>query len=683
MTVDNNQGANPLLVVAGNGEERTYHLGEAPLLIGRGRDCDIRLPGQAISRHHARLRRTGEGCLIEDLESTNGLFVAGERVAQHTLRPTEVLTIGGYELRLTIPNESDQSSPDQGLEAAGESLATSTLDPEESLLLADRLDSSRQRNLQVLIGIALEINTHQDLESLVRYILQRTRQAIPAERAVIAFGRPASGTAEGGPLEPEPWPSMVFDADEAIDDPRFELNLAVMRQVWQERIGLFKNDLVLPNPPEPFGRAGSPATVSILAVPILTRQRTLGLLSLQSTRPGFRFDQQDLELVMAIAGIAALAVESVKRIELLEAENRYLAKSANDHLIGQSPQIQFIRGFIAKVAPTSSTVLLNGESGTGKEVVARAIHAQGLRAEMPFVAINCAALNEQLLESELFGHEKGAFTGAVSAKKGKLEVANGGTLFLDEIGEMSLAIQARLLRVIQERVFEKVGGVKPLRADIRIIAATNRDLLGAVSRNQFREDLFYRLNVVTLTLPPLRERPVDIPLLAHHFAILHGRSGPRRVIGVAPPALEAMINYDWPGNIRELGNVIERAIVLGVSDQITLADLPFEIRERAKHVNQPAEPPAESVSLSPAVRMPARRGESAIPAFRQRQWREAILEMKRSEVRFAIKSASGNLTGAAAILGIHSTNLHRLIRRLGLRDEVDQMIAELKRARRG
>jgi Nif-specific regulatory protein len=303
---------------------------------------------------------------------------------------------------------------------------------------------------------------------------------------------------------------------------------------------------------------------------------------------------------------------------------------------------------IARVAPTDSTALITGESGTGKELVARAIHVNSPRAERPFVAINCAAITETLLESELFGHERGAFTGAVVQKKGKLEIAEGGTVFLDEIGELSLALQAKLLRVLQNREFERVGGTKAVRVDFRLIAATNRDLEAAIESGAFRRDLYYRLNVVTLTMPPLRERRDDIPLLASCFARRHSDKAKRQVEGVAPDALACLTAYDWPGNVRELENAIEHAVVLGADRLIGPDDLPDAI--------------VESGASAPATT-----GSSTL------QFHEAVKEHKRALILKAVEQGGGNYNAAARLLGLHPNYLHRLIKNL-------QMKAELNRA---
>jgi transcriptional regulator with PAS, ATPase and Fis domain len=262
------------------------------------------------------------------------------------------------------------------------------------------------------------------------------------------------------------------------------------------------------------------------------------------------------------------------------------------------------------------------------------------------VAINCATLSETLLESELFGHEKGAFTGAVARKSGKLEVARGGTLFLDEVGEMPLPLQARLLRVLQERTFERVGGTQPLTADIRLIAATNRDLPQAIAAGTFRSDLYYRLNVIALTLPPLRERREDIPLLAAHFSALHGRAVRGRPLGIAPAARTLLLRYAWPGNVRELSNAIERAVVLGQDDVIQPDDLPETLLEAG-----PGAPPS---------------APGASPSYH-----EALNRFKREIILEALAASGGTVTRAAERLGLHPNHLHRLITSLDLRTELE------------
>jgi transcriptional regulator with PAS, ATPase and Fis domain len=310
-------------------------------------------------------------------------------------------------------------------------------------------------------------------------------------------------------------------------------------------------------------------------------------------------------------------------------------------MVGRSRQVRRVCDFIDRVALSDATVLVYGESGTGKELVARAIHNSSRRSDGPFVAVNCAALPENLIESELFGHMRGAFSGAVADKKGKMELANRGTLFLDEIGELPLALQPKLLRALEEREFDRLGSVCPTRVDLRVIAATNADLRSSIQRGTFRADLFFRLDVVSLRTPPLRERREDVPLLAAHFFVQCVAQGNRYVSGIAEDAMQALLDYDWPGNVRELQNSIERATVLGSGELITLEDLPEIVRS--------AEPngSADDASFHASVR-----------------------QFKRQLILGAVSAAEGNLTQAARALRIDPNYLHRLIRNLNLRNAI-------------
>jgi DNA-binding NtrC family response regulator len=313
-------------------------------------------------------------------------------------------------------------------------------------------------------------------------------------------------------------------------------------------------------------------------------------------------------------------------------------------VVGESPRMREVVELAERAAASNATVLLNGESGTGKEVLARAIHAWSRRSNGPFVAVNCAALSPELLESDLFGHDKGAFTGAVRTKPGRLDLAAGGTLFLDEIGELRPALQARLLRVLQEREYERVGGTRTLTADIRVVVATNRDLEAAVAAGDFRQDLYFRLKVVALRLPPLRERREDIPLLADHFlgryACESGRAPPR----LDDAARDLVVGYAWPGNVRELANALERAIVLGAGDVVTIDDLPEELHEQA---------PAPLVPALPA-------GAS---------YHDAVVSAKRAILRDALRAEGGHQTRAAKRLGLTQPYLARLLTNLQMRPD--------------
>ena len=299
--------------------------------------------------------------------------------------------------------------------------------------------------------------------------------------------------------------------------------------------------------------------------------------------------------------------------------------------------MQRVYHFIKKVAPTDATVLISGESGTGKELAARAMHRNSNRAQKPFMAVNCAALNEALLESELFGHERGSFTGAFAQKKGRLEIADGGTVFLDEIGELTPPLQVKLLRVLQERQFERVGGTLTLNVDLRVIAATNKNLEEAIETGEFRQDLYYRLNVVSLEMPPLRERREDIMLLANYFADKYGARCNRKLKGFSAEARTCLSAYDWPGNVRELENTIERAVVLGTTEWIIPEDLPEVLLE-------------SKVTADGSMTT----------------YHAAVVQNKKQIILRALEQANNNHAEAARLLGIHPNYLQRLIRNMNL-----------------
>ena len=327
----------------------------------------------------------------------------------------------------------------------------------------------------------------------------------------------------------------------------------------------------------------------------------------------------------------------------LREENRLLhgeLDSRDRPLIGETPAIQDLVRTSQQAAASNATILLRGESGTGKEILARAIHHWSPRRDRRLVTVNCVALSEELLESELFGHEKGAFTGAHQRKQGKVELANGGTLFLDEIGDIRPALQAKLLRLIQEQEFERVGGTRPIRVDVRFVAATNTDLEHAMKEGRFRQDLYYRLNVVTLVLPPLRERKEDIQPLARHFIEKYSAELKRPTKTISPAALAMLTRYEWPGNVRELENAIERAVVLSVDAEIGPKDLPV-LR---------AEPSDESSEAASGT------------------YHEAVLQFKRELLRSALAQVNGNQTRAAEALGLQRTYLSRLLKDLGIRE---------------
>jgi len=336
---------------------------------------------------------------------------------------------------------------------------------------------------------------------------------------------------------------------------------------------------------------GAGLNASFFCVPITHAKKVLGAISAERVYHNRNLLKQDMELMATLGSMIAPAVElymleNVDKVRL-ENENRRLRselkqKYKPENIIGNSKPMQDIYQLIEKVSATKATVLVLGESGVGKELVASAIHYSSPAADGPFVVFNCAALPESIVESELFGHEKGAFTGAVAQRKGRFEMADGGTIFLDEVGELSLPLQAKLLRVLQQKTFERVGGSKPVRVDLRIIAATNRDLPDMIAKGNFREDLFYRLNVFPITIPPLRERSSDVILLADHFVMKSAQEMSKEVKRISTPALNMLMAYHWPGNVRELENVIERAVILADDGVIHGYNLPPSLQTSAE-----------------------------------------------------------------------------------------------------
>jgi formate hydrogenlyase transcriptional activator len=385
---------------------------------------------------------------------------------------------------------------------------------------------------------------------------------------------------------------------------------------------------------------------SMAIAPMATASGPLGVITMGSRQPN-NFRQEDLDLLSQISTQIALAVENAiaygrvtEARDRLEEERLYLESEIGSeynfgNIVGKSAALRKVLDHIAIVAPTGSTVLLHGETGTGKELFARAIHNRSPRSERTFVRLNCAAIPSGLVESELFGHEKGAFTGALMQKRGRFELADRGTLFLDEIGDISLDLQPKLLRALQEREFERLGSTKTTQVDVRLIAATHRDLQSMIHNNQFREDLFYRLNVFPIEIPPLRERREDIPLLVHYFALRASRQMQKRIRSVPKQAMEALVNADWPGNIRELENFIERCVILTQGDELNVP--------RAELKKAVSRPVAESAST-----------------FEHAE-RQVIID--------ALKIASGRVSGsggAAERLGLKRTTLQNKMRKLNI-----------------
>jgi len=627
-----------LEVVSGPLKGKLFPLTGDEVSIGRDPSNEISLLDSLVSRRHCLIRKEANGFRLVDLESRNNTFVSGVPVMDRVLAHGDQIRVGNSILVFQGAG-SDTAPVNASLQFDATPMpgaATVILRKEDARYLQpsrpDGLPATARtvRDLNVLLEFSRTLNSVRGLAALQEKVLEAVLAIVPADQAAVLLSEDGVGGFSSivgrhrrlGPNQP-------IHASQTILSRVLEENLAVLSNDVQSDAAYREADSLLER-----------KVHSVLAVPLEVQGKMLGVMYLDASSPGARFDSDLLEFVATLGNITALAIENARHLERLGGENRRLYEELNIHhsMIGESKAMHEVYDFVSRVAGRDSTVLISGESGTGKELVARAVHANSSRTNKPFVAINCAAITETLLESELFGHERGAFTGAVSQKKGKLEVAEGGTVFLDEIGELAVPMQAKLLRVLQEREFERVGGTRSIKLDVRLIAATNRDLKEASRTGTFRPDLYYRLNVVSLHMPALRERREDIPLLAAFFAAQYGEKVKRRVAGISPEARACLQRYDWPGNVRELENAIERAVVLGSTELILIDDLPDSILEETAASGEPV---------------------SAL--------HDGIRDAKKVLIERAIEQANGNYTDAAKILGVHPNHLFRLIRTLNLK----------------
>jgi transcriptional regulator with GAF, ATPase, and Fis domain len=640
-----------LLAIAGPLKDSTLPLPDGEVTLGREPTNALPVVDPSVSRKHCLFRREEDGRFqIKDLASRNGTVVNGVTVQEHWLRHGDEIAIGDSAF-LFLLEEENQALPTGRVELddSRPTAETKLIHPREVVYLQpDRLlrelpaTSQVARNLSALLKISRVVHAIRDLEELQGQLLDLIFEVLPAGRGAILL-------AEGAKQE---FSSLYARTRHTGQQQLVRVSRTIAREVMKDNVAILGGDVQGCGKLRDVESLAASEVRSLLCVPLTVFQRVIGCIYLDTTNPANRFHEDHLQLMAAIAGVSAVALDNARRLQWLEQENRRLTieVSQDQSLVGDGAKMKEIYQFIAKVARAESTVLIEGESGTGKELAARALHRNGERGNRPFMAINCAAIPEALLESDLFGHERGAFTGAITQKKGRLEVADGGVVFLDEIGELAPTLQVKLLRVLQEREFERVGGTHPIKVDIRLIAATNRDLNEAVRQGQFRQDLYYRLAVVKLTMPPLRDRREDIPMLARHFVQKYAKRCKVKPKPVSREAMAALVSYDWPGNVRELENAIERALVLGASDSVLLEDLPESLVEQE---------PAADMS--------------------EGKYHASVKELKKRLIVDAVEQTRGNYVEAAAILGMHPNYLHRLIKNLGLKDLLNETLREAPR----
>ncbi|MFZ0969219.1 MAG: sigma 54-interacting transcriptional regulator [Candidatus Acidiferrales bacterium] len=617
---------NPRLhAISGAPTGMVWELTDGPLFLGRDTSNRVEVSDVKASRRHCSISEISSGAFeIADLDSHNGTFVNGTKVSRETIQHGDRIRVGSSEfVFLTEADDAGALSSGAGSDSTGAVLKTITLDdaglPKDSTWVG-----GMARDLAAFFKIANVINSTRDLQALQLELLALISEVVPAAQGAIVLQPNANE---------EPSVPCTWDRKNS-EQPEMAIREELVRQATWERCAIFS-----------AASADKAPAEHVLCVPLVGIERILGAIYLTSSAASPAFSEAHAYFLSSVSRIAAVAIENLSKLDSLRAENQRLRADVKteSNLIGESRPMLRVREFIARVANGDSTVLIRGASGTGKELVARAVHANSARPEKPFVAINCAAIPEPLLESELFGHEKGAFTGAVATKKGKFEAAEDGTLFLDEIGEMAPLLQAKLLRVLQQREFERLGGNRLLPFNARVVAATNKNLEEAIKAGEFRQDLYYRLNVVSVALPALREHPEDIPLLAMHFANKYAAKSKRGFKGIAEEARTLLTQYSWPGNVRELENAIEHAIVMGLTDEILPEDLPNALLEE----------------------------ESS--GFAAARYQNTLNETKKQLVLAALDEANGSPVEAARILGIHPKYLHRLIRNFNLKSDAKRL----------
>ncbi len=547
----------PYVIIRELGSERAVPITEPEITIGRSRQNQIKLFTEQASRQHCRILRLDIGRYkIRDIQSSNGTYVNGQRIDEKELADGDAIGVGGATIVFR----------------AGEPGGPAPAIPEISTSRIPLHD----RNVQLLIQTIVSAASSTDLGSFLVPAVDNVVEIAEAERGVL-FMKEGAG---------ELLPVVARDGKRKPLVELVGLSRSIPQQVYDTRRAIFLLDTEGEKEPVQSQSVSIYHLRTVMCAPLRVGEKVLGVLYVDNHAKTREYSATDLAIFEAVASYLALTIENMRaaqearrkeddRRKTLEQENVLLrsALSNRRHLIGECPAMKQTYDTLRKVAPTEATVLLLGESGTGKEAIAHVLHDLSPRCEKPFVVIDCAAIPETLLESELFGYQRGAFTGAQSDKPGKFEVASGGTVFLDEIGELSLALQAKLLRALEQRVVTRVGGVDPISVDVRIVTATNRNLQEMVAQNKFRQDLLFRLKVVSLTLPPLRERGEDILLLADHFLTEANQANGRHVKGFSEEARQALKMHRWEGNIRELKNRIEQAVILTDREYVSTEDL--------------------------------------------------------------------------------------------------------------
>ena len=646
--------------------------------IGRAPTNQIVVKDERCSRFHAEVFMTDGQWTLRDLDSRNGTMVGSERVyGDRPLLPGDIVRVAQaqmafvHDLSEAFPENAAPKVPFDDETVTGNVGDSNVLEGPEPTTITHRRGQTRflapareddpdipkvGRAAKKLCRLAFELASQTDVKKVAKMAIQGVFESVNADAGAVLLLSGGSAkqssrkqTPEGTDLE------VVASINETTSSRYHRVSSFLASMVMRE------GEAVIARNVEDDSRLGSRDsqgeihTTGVVCAPIRQQGKVVGVIHLYSTSSEKQPDADDLEFALAVADIVALALMNISTQQELKEnltqtkdEVQQLRKQlrVSSEIIGSSETMLRVQQEISRAAPSRATVLIRGESGVGKELVARAIHYSSPRKKGPFVCLNCAALSETLLESELFGHEKGAFTGATERKIGKFEASDKGTLMLDEIGEMSPTIQAKFLRVLEGHPFERVGGASSIKVDVRVIAATNRDLERAVQDKTFRRDLYFRLRVVELIVPPLRKRTDDIIELADHFLDIYNNETGRRITGYSQEALEHLVRYRWPGNVRELRNVVERAVVLARGEQIGADDLVLSNLETA----------SDSAEMPVAIE-----GQGYEPV--------SLAEMERRHIMATLREFNWNKSRTAKTLGIERSTLDRKIKRYDLAQE--------------
>lgn len=617
-----------LLTIKGYNTGVRYAIDEEVTTIGRAVENTIQLLDDNVSRFHAEIRRNRLAFTVVDKRSRNGVFVNGKKVEEKLLRRNDEIVIGSthllfdsdFELKNTLfSNKSIYMS------VPADETIYSTVDDAR----LEEIEEYRHSGLQLIERISnLIASPEAELSTVAQEILQMMVELVQGERGVL--------------MRSDPIAKELVPLAALCEEEQLAINRSIVHQAFHEGKAILTSDVELDlryaeEPEAPYRAA------SVLCAPLGTEKAREGVIYIDSDKRD-AFSLRDVAMLVAVGRLFSLAFRVVGLQDRYEA----LGPTTNE-IIGKSRAIQAVNEQAARIAQHDTPVLITGETGTGKELLAREIHALSPRREGPFIAINCSAIPETLFESELFGYEKGAFTGADKLSRGKIEVASGGTLFLDEVGEMALAVQPKLLRFLQNQVFFRVGGTRPIRSNVRIIAATNSDLRELSEDGRFRADLMFRLNVIELHLPPLRERRDDIPLLIQHFLKRFAGELKKPVRDITEEALAYLGTYAWPGNIREMANCLERAILLTDRAVLDIADFALSLQ-----------------SGSPATPVRAPNPDAETNLFLYSPYRGTLADVERAHIHAALERNNWNQVRTAEELGIHRNTLRNKIQEYGL-----------------